>query len=191
MPLIGRWFTAEAMRTTLAALLTGAILHLCTTFVLARVGATQPFANLARDLPVNEMKLLPIATPKTQMLPFEPADVLSAGCAFDATAGPVVVRVTLPGAGWTLSFYSPSGSNFYTIAGQDGRRTDVALLLVPAGDEFVPIPFDPTGQQQRLLQVTLPAKIGVALVRAPLPSQAWRSEVEADLRLASCALRRK
>jgi uncharacterized membrane protein len=189
--LIRRIFTADALRTTLAALLIGGILHLCTTFVLARVGATQPFGRMTANLPVNEMRLLAPVTPKTQTLPFEAADALSAACAFDASTGPVVIRAVLAGPGWTLALYSPTGTNFYSIAGQDGRRGDIQLMLVPAGDEFVPMPRDPSGLQARILQISLPSKVGLAVIRAPLPGQAWRSEVEADLKLASCALKKK
>ena len=191
MPLIQRLLTVEALRTGIAALLMGSILHLCTTFVLARIGATQPYAKVVQALPVNEMRLMPPVTPKSQVLPFEAADMLSTACSFDASTGPVVIRAVLAGAGWTLGLHSPSGTNFYSIAGQDGRRTDIALMLIPAGDEFVPMPRDTTGQQSRILQVALPAKTGLAVLRAPLPGQAWKAEVEVDLKLASCTLRKK
>ena len=191
MPLTSRWLSAEAVRAVLAALLTGAILHLCTTFVLARVGTGQPYARMVQSLPVNEMRLLPPVTPRSQMLPFEAADMLSAACAFDAATGPVILRAQLAGPGWTLALYTPAGTNFYNLAGLDGRRTDVSLLLVPSGDEFVPMPRDTTGQQSRVLQITLPTKTGLAVLRAPLPSQAWKAEVETDLKLASCGLRKK
>lgn len=191
MPLIRRLLAADVLRIATAAFLMGAILHLCTTFVLARIGATQPFSKVVKALPINEVRLLPPVTPKTQVLPFEAADVITTACAFDASQGPVLVRAVLAGAGWTLALYSPTGTNFYSIAGQDGRRTEIALMLVPAGDEFVPMPRDPTGQQQRIEQVTLPAKAGLMLLRAPLPGQAWRREIETDLKLASCQLRKK
>lgn len=186
MSLIRRWFAPGALRVALAAVLMGAILHLCTTFMLARVGATAPYARVVRSLPVNEMRLLPPATPRTQLLPFESGDVLIAACAFDATTAPVQIQAVLPAPGWTLSLYSPTGTNFYTISGQDSRRTDVQLLLLPSGDEFVPVTKDLVGGQSRVLRITLPSKSGLALIRAPIPGQAWTLEVESDLRLSSC-----
>jgi uncharacterized membrane protein len=167
----------------------GAILHLCTTFMLARIGATAPYTRVARLLPVNEMKILPPTTAKSQVLPFESGDVLIAACAFDATTAPVLIRSVLPSPGWSLALYSPTGENFYTIAGQESRRIDVQLMLVPSGDEFVPLALEIGAAQSRVLQVALPSRTGLALLRAPLPGQAWRGEIESDLRLSSCQVK--
>lgn len=189
MPLIRASLNRDLVRVLLAAVLMGAILHLCTTFVLARIGAVAPYTRVARLLPVNQMKILPPTTAKSQILPFESGDVMIAACAFDATTAPVLIRTVLPAPGWSLALYSPTGANFYTIAGQESRRMDVQLMLVPSGDEFIPLSREIGAPQSRVLQVALPAKTGLALLRAPLPGQAWQGEIEGDLKLSSCQVK--
>lgn len=175
-------------RTIVGALIVGAILHLAMTLSWAHVSATAPYDRLAEGLPMNRMQVMPPVTATRQLLPFQSPDLRVAICRFDATDGPIAVRASLPGVGWSLSLHGERGENFFVVTGQESRRTELALLLVPQGDEFVPLPNDAVGPQA-LAQVPLEHRRGLAFLRGPVPGPAYRAEVEAELARASCTLR--
>jgi uncharacterized membrane protein len=176
-------------RTIVVALFVGAMLHIVVTLWSAKVSASRAFDAVAARLPVNKMQVLPPVTAATQLYPFQAPDMRYAVCRFDATDGAIVVRASLPGLGWSLSLHSATGENFFVVAGQDGKRTELALLLVPQTDEFVPLPRDAVGQQN-LAQITLPNRGGLAILRGPMQSPAYRAEIEAELAKGSCSQRR-
>jgi uncharacterized membrane protein len=173
------------IQAVVAALLAGAILHIATTFTLARIGATAPVYRISANLLRNQMQILPPVTPRSQVLPYQPPDSLTAACPFDTSGGPVIVRAVLPGAGWSLSVHTETADNVYAVLGIDGRRTEIGVMLVPAGDGFIPLPRDAVGTQA-MQQVAVPGKTGVVLITAPLASEAWRQAAESDLKRAAC-----
>jgi uncharacterized membrane protein len=173
------------IRTIAGALLTAGILHICTAFVLSHTGVSSPYDQLRRGAQINQMRILPVATARQQAVPFQASDMLYAVCPYDVSQGPVVLRAVLPGRGWTLALHSSAGDNFYTMLGQDGRRSDVAVLLVAASERFVPMPRD-AGGPQGLLQVPMPTAKGIAVIRAPLAGQAYVNDARTALALASC-----
>lgn len=176
-------------RTLVAAIIIGAILHIASTLISAHFAGRQAFTALADTLPLNQMKVLPGATAE-QVMPFQSPDMRYAACRYDASEGPVAVKAALPGLGWAISLHSADGDNFFLLTGQEGRRTELSLLLVPQGDEFVPLPRD-VSAVQNLAQVNLPTRQGLIMIRAPLPAAAYRAEVEADLARATCQLRKR
>lgn len=173
------------LQTIVAALLAGAILHIATTFTLARIGASTPVYRISANLSRNQMQMLPTITPRTQIVPYQAPDSLTAACPFDTSGGPIIVRAVLPGPGWSLSVHSEVADNVYTVLGIDGRRTEIGIMLVPAGDGFIPLPRDAVGTQT-MQQVAVPGKNGLVLVNAPVTSEAWRQIVESDLKRAAC-----
>jgi uncharacterized membrane protein len=177
-------------RTFVAALLVGSILHIASTLFSAHLASRRAYAAVADKLPVNQMQVLPPATASMQAMPFQSPDMRYAACRFDASEGPVAVKVALPGLGWSVALHSDQGDNFFLLTGQEGRRTELSLLLVPQGDEFVPLPRDVTAVQN-LSQVNLPTREGLVIIRGPLPAVAYRAEVEAELSRATCQLRKR
>lgn len=177
-------------RTIVAALLVAAILHIALTLGSVHVSARRGFDAASTGLPINRMQTLPPIGIDTQFVPFQTPDMRYAVCRFDAVDGSILVRASLPGLGWSLSLHSSRGDNFFVISGQDGRRTDLSLLLVPQTDEFVPLPREASGAQS-MSQIPLPERDGLVIIRGPLHSTAYRAEVEAELARASCVLRRR
>ncbi|MFZ4808926.1 MAG: DUF1254 domain-containing protein [Hyphomicrobiaceae bacterium] len=177
-------------RTLVAAVIVGAMVHIVVTLTAAHRSARAAFDAVARQLPVNQMKLLPATSAANQLLPFQSPDMRYVVCRFDAGDGSITVKASLPGLGWSLSLHNADGGNFFVVTGQEGRRTELALLLVPQGDEFVPLPREAVGAQS-LAQVPITQREGLAIVRGPLTSPAYRAEVEAELAKAACAHRKR
>ena len=170
-------------RTVTAAALLGGIVHICATFVASFSTTGQAYSLLADKLPVNSMTVLPLQGPGHQILPFLPPDMLYAMCRYDLRGGPVIVRATVPDAGWALSVHTPEGSNLYVLPGQRQRRTEVSFVLKSTAPDMQPI-----AQRENMpeTQIASPAPEGLVILRAPLRGLAWTAETEAILQHAAC-----
>ena len=175
-------------RTVVAGLLAAGIVHILLTFAWPGLRGRQAFAGF-RSMPVNQMRLLPPTSTKTQVLPFQAPDMRYALCRFDASDSAIVARASLPEPGWTFSIHGPAGETIYVITGQEQRRTDIALLLIPPGDRFLGV-LPEARLGSGLSQLQLPIKEGIIILRAPNKGPAYNAEVDAELIKASCLARR-
>jgi uncharacterized membrane protein len=176
-------------RTIAAGLLAGGIVHIMLTFAWPSLREQRAFAKLNPPLPVNQMRLLPPTSAKTQVLPFQSPDMRYAVCRFDASDAAIVTRASLPEPGWTFSIHSPNGETVYVITGQEQRRTDIALLLLPPGDRFLGV-LPEARLGSGLSQLQLSIKEGIIMLRAPNKGAAYNAEIDAELVKASCLARR-
>lgn len=174
-------------RSIVAALLVGAILHLCATLVQAHLlGGPSPFDRLDARIPVNRMVTLPPATAQTQLLAYQWPDTAYALCRFDTRAGATAVRASLLGEASTFAVHTADGATAYSVVGQPGRRIDVAILIVPASDEFVQTPRSAAGGES-LLTVPVPSRQGIVVMTSTAAGTAYRSAAMAEVAAASCS----
>jgi uncharacterized membrane protein len=177
------------LRTIVAGLMAAGILHVLITFAWPTLRGREAFAGIKAITQVNQMRLLPPTSTKTQVLPFQSPDMRYALCRFDASDSAIVVRASLPEPGWIFSIHSPAGETVYVITGQEQKRTDVALLLLPPGDRFLGVlPEARIGSG--LSQLQLGIKEGTIMLRAPSKGPAFNAEIDAELIKASCLPRR-
>ncbi len=163
-----------------------AIVHLIATFMAMSDTRTSAYQRLS-SLPVNSMKLQPPLTPGQQLLPFLAPDARYAICRFSALKAPVEVTAVLPGLGWTLGVYHPDGSTGYFAAGASGHPTTVALTVLPGDDRFLGLSPQALGKPAgAAAQVTVTAKEGLVVVRAPDTGASYRQIEEAALAKAVC-----
>jgi len=181
--LLPGWLRRRWRMVVASALLIG-IVHICATFAAPALSSGHAYQLLRVKLPLNRMVVLPPQAPARQILPYLPPDVLYAMCRYDLSGGPVAVTAVVADAGWALSLHTPQGGNFYVLPGQQLRRTEVSLLLVPSGPEgaLAPRPENPADTA-----IASPTSEGLIVVRGPLRGLAWAAETEATLRRASCA----
>jgi uncharacterized membrane protein len=182
----GRWLREVGWRTVVGALLLGGIIHIGATLAIPLAGPGTAYAKLRETLPLNRMVVLPQAAPGKQPLPFMAPDALYAMCRYDISTDSLAVGVTMADAAWTLSLHTPQGDNFYVMPAQPQRRADLSVTVVPGIDrlgEFVAAPRRVTAQDT---QIASPTWEGLVIIRAPLRGLAWRAEIEALLRRATC-----
>lgn len=173
-------------RSIMAALLVGAILHICATLVQAHwLGGPTPFDRLDPKVPINQMVTLPPATAQSQVLPFQLPDTAYALCRYDTKSGAVAVRASLLGEASAFAVHTADGGTAYSVVGQPGRRIDVAILIVPAGEEFVQMPRSAPGAES-LLAVPVPSRRGVVVVQSTAAGTAYRAAATAEVASASC-----
>ena len=163
------------------------VVHIAATLIGMNDTANSAYTLLKPTLPVNKMAVLPPITPGHQPLPFLSPDARYAICHFDTANGPVAVNAKLPDHGWTLGIINPDGSSAYFAAASPGRATAITLTIVPADDRFMGLTPEAKGiinAGQAPLSVA--AREGLIVVRAPDRGMAYRAESEEGLAQASC-----
>ncbi len=174
-------------RLVLAAIFSVIVLHILATFAASGVALSSAYDRLAPALKPNTMVVLPAVTPDTQPLPFMAPDARVALCKFDTSRAKIAINASLPAPGWTLTLYDPHGAAIYTAVAQSGRRTDIALTLVPDDDRFLGLSPEALGQKTRKqARLNVQARKGIAVLRAPDAGLAYRARDEAELQRANC-----
>jgi len=176
------WLRRRWQLVVASVLLIG-IVHICATLAAPVFSSGHAYQLLRDKLPPNRMVVLPPQAPARQLLPYLPPDMLYAMCRYDLTGGPVAVTAVVADAGWALSLHSPRGGNYYVLPGQQQRRTEVSLLVVPSGPDAALIPRRESPTDSHIASPTLE---GLIVVRGPLRGLAWAAETEATLRRATC-----
>lgn len=168
------------------AIVTGAVLHIVTTFAIPAINSGSAFDRVKFQLDLNTMKVLQPDTTGAMPLPFLSPDMRYAFCRYDISSGPVTVSAVLPDIGWSLALYTPQGDNFYAVPGQDGRAVEIVFNISPASDRLlIPVP----GQRRAdvdAAQVTSPSREGLVVIRAPNKGAAAAPMTDAALRRATC-----
>ena len=168
------------------------VLNIVATLISPEIASAPAISRLTRALPANKMQIVPPVTAEQQPLPFMAPDAQYAMCRYDSSQGTVSISAILPDAGWTLALYSNDGDNFYTAVAQPGRATHVALELIATDERFAGLTPEAQGKvatEQNYL--TLVAKRGIAVLRAPDMGYSFRAQVQADLAKAACSVKSK
>ena len=167
------------------------ILHIVATLVAPSLVISPAYDQLAQDLPLNRMQVLPPVTPSTQPLPFLAPDARYALCRFDTTDGAVTITARLPGPGWMLALYTAEGENFFSSVARPGPAIDVSLMLVPSEDRFLGLtPEARSNFEATDKTLTVGAQKGLAILRAPNQGAAYEARNLAELSRARCAFRK-
>lgn len=167
------------------ALVGAGIVHILTALVAERLASEAIFQRLSRRLPVNAMQVLAQPSPATQLVPFGGAEGPMAVCRFDLSTAPLAVEAILPAAGWSVSVHGQDGAGQYVVAGQDQRRTDISLIILPPGDAYLAALPENAGPRGAT-PIQLSGQEGFIFIRAPLKAGAYRARIEADLAKARC-----
>ncbi len=184
-------FRPRKSRLTLRALLmlpvAAGIVHLIATFVAMTDTRASAFARLGEQLKPNTMTLLDPIRPGHQPLPYLAPDARLSICRFETKTGPIAVNALLPDLGWTLGIYHRDGSAAYFATAAPGKPSNIALTIVPGEDRFLGMTPQALGQTTGDdPQLTVAAKKGLIVVRAPDKGPVYSGEAAAILAKASC-----
>jgi uncharacterized membrane protein len=185
--MLTRAFKRINWRLVVAFPIIAGIVHLIATLIAMNDTGNTAYARLSRALPANTMTVAQPVAPGHQPLPFLSSDARYAFCPFETGHGPLKVRALLPDTGWTIGVYQPDGTSAYFAAAQPGRSTTVVLTLIPSDARFMGATPQALGKPDSgLPQLTVAAREGVVVIRAPDNGDAYRRETESVLAQASC-----
>ncbi len=181
-------FRLFSLRFLAILLCLAATAHIISVLASMRDVSRSAHRRLEPALAANTMIVMPAVTPSTQVLPFMSSDARYGICRFDSRKGPVSVSADLMDLGWTLVVYKPDGTSAYFASAAPGRATHIALTLVPGDDRFMGLTAEARGKINTAEQpLTVTAKEGLIVVRAPDKGLAYAGEAEAGLARSSCA----
>jgi len=146
---------------------------LATPFALMRAAA----AKTGKGRPVNQFAFAPMTTAENQTIVRPSPDLSYSLCVFDASKGPVLVRVEpIPGHYWSVSIFDARTDVAAVRSDRDTGGKPAMLALVkkwqaaPAGYEAVPLAYDK----------------GVALIRILLADKTEFAAIDALRRKSFC-----
>jgi uncharacterized membrane protein len=162
------------------------LIHIVAVLALPLLAPRNAEARLAELGPVNTMIALPAPAPGRQVMPMIAPDVRYASCRYDLTNGPVRVRVGNADDLWFIAFYTPEGSNFYTVTGGDMKKTDIDMVVSTADQTVAEADVDAPEAFDNIVVVNSPTKEGIVLIRAPLAGPSGAARAEQTLKAATC-----
>lgn len=168
------------------SLVLAGIVHISAVLSLPWLAPLNAAARLEQLAPVNTLLVLPPASPAQQALPLMAPDIRYAVCRYDIADGPVRLKTSVLDDPWSIAFYDMQGDNFYTLRGNDVRRTDVNIVIASADDRITEASADAPEGQDQIILVTSPVSVGIAMIRAPLPGPSYAERAEAALSGAEC-----
>ncbi|MGV1013474.1 MAG: DUF1254 domain-containing protein [Methyloceanibacter sp.] len=170
----------------LLGLVLAGLIHITAVLTLPLLAPRNAQARLAELGPVNTMIPLPVPAPGRQVMPMMAPDVRYASCRYDLTNGPVRVRASGADDLWLIAFYSPEGSNFYTVAGSDLKQADIELVIVTGDQTVTEADVDSPEALDHSVVVNSPSSEGIVLIRAPLAGPSGSDRAEAALKGTTC-----
>jgi uncharacterized membrane protein len=168
------------------ALVLAGLIHVVAVLTLPLLAPKDAQARLAAVGPTNAMLQLPPPAPGRQVMPMMAPDVRYAMCRFDLTNGPVRLRATIADDLWLIAFYTPDGTNFYTVAGSDMKRTDLNLVVATEDQTVEEAGVDAPEASDEVIVVNSPTPQGIALIRAPLSGESRAARAEQALKSTYC-----
>ena len=195
-----RWPSSKTVYWSAVGIVLGTILHIGYVLAAPHLSAHTAWRQLAPQLPVNEMKLLPPVRPGAQPLPFMAPDVRYAMCRFDLAAGPLQVRTPLLDASWLVMLFTAQGENFTTFASSDVQKSELEMTVTSSTEQsllqamqtfLTRTQKETRGPRDPGLMITAPTREGLVVVRAPVLGVAFDKQVEEALSAAACGLQKK
>ncbi len=175
-----------SLHVLVVALVAAGIVHITSTLAIPFMSSSTGYERLAAGIPINAMRVLPLATPGAELLPFNDPELQLAVCPFDLSVGPLTVNAVLPEAGWSLAIYSQLGDNYYAIAAATLRQPDVTLVLEPTKATLLNLFGIGMAPNFDASRVAAPESRGIVVIRAPRKGQAFEQTTAAMLARASC-----
>jgi uncharacterized membrane protein len=162
------------------------LIHIVAVLTLPLIAPRNAQARIAQLGPVNTMIQLPAPAPGHQVMPMMAPDVRYAACRYDLSNGPVRVRASNADDLWFIAFYTPEGSNFYTVTGSDMKKAEVDMVISTADQIVAEADVDTPELLDNLVVVNSPTTEGIVLIRAPLSGPSGAALAERALKATTC-----
>src|SRR5690606_15084229 len=113
-------------------------------------------------------------------------DISYAFCRFDISARPIKISAPIPDSYWSVSIYSDTGENLYTVNDAQTGVRQLELVVVdgsasgPDGGAILNVP-------EGAFRYSSPVRHGLVILRAYIPERSQRKLIESTIASASCA----
>ncbi len=170
--------------TTLLAL----VVHLFVVIFVPGVDTGQKMAQLAASGDINTLHSFRRTSSGSPLLTEPNPDLVYAYCKFDVSSGPLLVQTPVPQNYWSVSVYTETAENIYTLNDMQAGVPNVRLLIVQDAELRRYTTADETGARTiDAIVVGTPSDTGLVLVRAFAGEASVRPAAEAQIATSSCA----
>ncbi|MGI9415819.1 MAG: DUF1254 domain-containing protein [Hyphomicrobiales bacterium] len=163
------------------------VVHLGVVIFVPGVDTGQKMAELEAAGEVNMLHRLGASGDKLTPLTEPSPDLAYAFCKFDIRDRPLLIEGKIPPTYWSVSVYSETGDNVYTLNDRQAGVPSIKLMIVREGDTFEP---STSGDRpDDAIVVRTPTSTGLVLFRAFIPDRSQLDVVERHLAASKCASR--
>lgn len=168
----------------LATALLATIVHLTIVLFAPVFDVGRKMAAFEAAAPLNSLSGIGDANQRDDLFVEPSPDIVYAFCRFDLTEGPLLIEAAIPATYWSVSVYSDTGENIYTLNDAQTGGDKLRLVIVdadPLGDnDAKPHP------EQDTLKYTSPARSGLIIFRGFVPDRSMREVVRSTVSSAQC-----
>ena len=111
-------------------------------------------------------------------------DVAYAFCKYDITRRPLMVQGNIPPSYWSVSVYSETGDNYYTLNDLQAGVDTLSFMVVRESENF-----KEEARPENTIIVRSPTLKGLILFRAFVPDRSQAKHIESFLSGSKCRLR--
>ncbi len=166
-----------------ATSLLAAIVHLSLVLFVPMLDIGARMAQFETTSEINTLKKLSSANDKNTMLIEPSPDISYAFCRFDLSSKPVQVSAPIPDSYWSVSVYSDTGENIYTINDTQTGVRNLKLLIVNADSQDS---VSNNALVKDAITFASPALTGLIIFRGFVPDRSRRAEVDNIVAAARC-----
>ena len=167
-----------------ATVLLAAVVHLFVVIFVPGVDTGQKMAQLEAAGEVNKLHRIAVMGAGAPLLTEPSPDLAYAFCKYDITERPLLVQGAIPPSYWSVSIYSETGDNFYTLNDRQAGVERIGLMLVNAAETF-----EDEDRPENTIIVRTPTQTGLILFRAFVPDRSQSGLIERHLDASECRIR--
>lgn len=166
----------------LATVLLAAVVHLFVVIFVPGVDSGQKMAQLEAAGEINVLHRVAVSGEKATLLTEASPDIAYAFCKFDISSKPLLVEGSIPPSYWSVSFYSNTGENIYTLNDRQAGTDKIRLLVVRSTRQF-----DDASRPENTIIVHTPTTSGLVLFRAFVADRSMTPSIDKYLDTSRCS----
>jgi uncharacterized membrane protein len=166
------------------------VVHLSYVLVGTRFALQDMIASEAQAAAVGQLTLL---SPEDQLrhLGEGQREAVAGRCLFDLNSGPLTIDAALPGSFWTLTIYSQSGEEIYSLNDRLAGTNRFSLTVKPAAGLLSFLTSDPV--EKKLSEgwsVEMNGRRGFVVFWAALDQPPMRQAIARELERSTCTVQK-
>ena len=163
------------------------VVHLGVVIFVPGVDSGQKMAQLEAAGKVNMLHRLASSGDKVTPLTEPSPDLAYAFCKFDIRERPLLIEGKIPPTYWSVSVYSETGDNIYTLNDKQAGVPSIKLVVVNEDAEIEP--SNSGDRPEDAIIVRAPTSTGLVLFRAFIPDRSLHEMVGRHLDNSTCVAR--
>ena len=177
----------RAIYWIVATLILALVVHLGVVIFVPGVDTGQKMAQLEAAGEINTLHRLGSTGDKIVPLTEPSPDLAYAFCKFDIRKRPLLIEGKIPPTYWSVSVYSETGENIYTLNDKQAGVPTIKLVIVQE-DAEIESPNSGDRPEDAII-VRAPTLTGLVLFRAFIPDHSLHDMVQRHLDSSKCVAR--